>query len=93
MRQLRNTLYVSTEGAWLHKDGENLVMDVEGQKRGRVPIHMLQALVCFGRVMLSPQLMGFCAEKGITVTLPTENFWREWRVPLAVVCYYGDDNT
>ena len=68
MRQLRNTLYVSTEGAWLHKDGENLVMDVEGQKRGRVPIHMLQALVCFGRVMLSPQLMGFCAEKGITVT-------------------------
>ena len=24
-----NTLYVTTEGAWLHKDGANIVMEVE----------------------------------------------------------------
>ena len=39
MRRLRNTLYVTTEGAWLHKDGENLVMEVEGEVRARLPVH------------------------------------------------------
>ncbi len=33
MRRLLNTLYVTSEGAWLRKDGENLVMEVEGKER------------------------------------------------------------
>ena len=57
MRQLKNVVYVQTQGAWLHKDGENLVMKVEGQTMGRLPVHMLQGLVCFGQVTISPFLM------------------------------------
>ena len=34
MRRQLNTLYVTTEGAWLRKDGANIVMEVEGQVRG-----------------------------------------------------------
>ena len=63
MRRLRNTLYVTTEGAWLHKDGENLVMEVEGEVRARLPVHMLEHVVCMGRMMMSPALMGHCAAK------------------------------
>ena len=41
MKKLLNTLYVTTEGASLRKDGENAVVTVEGEERARVPFHML----------------------------------------------------
>jgi len=73
MRRQLNTLYVSTEGAWLKKDGANIVMQVEGAERARVPAHMLESLVCIGRVLVSPPLLGYCAEQGISVCYLTEN--------------------
>lgn len=68
MRPLLNTLYVTTEGAWLRKDGENLVMEIEGRQHARLPLHMLQGLVCIGRVLVSPALMGHCAQRGICIS-------------------------
>ncbi len=68
MRRHLNTLYVTTQGAWVHKDGANLVVSVDGNERGRMPAHLLGGVVCFGRVSLSPPLLGFCAERGICVT-------------------------
>ena len=68
MRRYLNTLYVQTEGAWLRKDGTTIVIEVEGVKKGRVPAHLLGSLVCLGRVGVSPPLLGFCAESGVTVT-------------------------
>ena len=73
MRKQLNTLYVTTEGAWLHKDGANIVMEVEQQERARLPVHMLESLVCFGRVLVSPPLLGYCAEQGISVCFLTPN--------------------
>ncbi|MFN3887314.1 MAG: type I-C CRISPR-associated endonuclease Cas1c [Aquabacterium sp.] len=68
MRRQLNTLYVTTEGAWLRKEGANIVMEVDGETRARLPVHMLEGLVCLGRVMVSPPLLGYCAEQGITVS-------------------------
>lgn len=73
MRRQLNTLYVTTEGAWLRKDGANVVMEVEGEIRGRLPAHMLESLVCIGRVLVSPPLLGYCAEQGISVCYLTPN--------------------
>lgn len=73
MRRQLNTVYVTTEGAWLRKDGENIVMEVDGELRARLPAHMLQGLVCFGRVLVSPPLLGYCADKGISVSFLTPN--------------------
>lgn len=73
MRRQLNTLYVTTEGAWLRKDGANLVMEVEGAEKARVPAHMLEGLVCLGRVAVSAPLLGYCAEQGITVSYLTAN--------------------
>ncbi|MDJ1158217.1 type I-C CRISPR-associated endonuclease Cas1c [Chelatococcus sp. SYSU_G07232] len=69
MKKLLNTLYVTTEGASLKKDGENLVAEVEGSERVRVPLHMLASVVVFGAVYLSPALIGACAAAGITIVL------------------------
>lgn len=73
MRRQLNTLYITTDGAWLRKDGANIVMEVDGKERGRLPAHMLDGVVCFGRVMLSPPLMGYCAEQGICMSFLSPN--------------------
>lgn len=73
MRRQLNTLYVTTEGAWLRKDGANIVMEVEKEVRVRLPVHMLESLVCIGRVAVSPQLLGFCSEQGISICYLTAN--------------------
>jgi CRISPR-associated protein Cas1 len=76
MRRMLNTLYVTTEGAWLRKDGANLVVEVDGTERGRAPLHMLDGVVSFGRPGGSPALMAACAEAGVTVSYltPTGRF-------------------
>ncbi len=68
MRRMLNTIYVTSEDAWLRKDGANLVVEVEGAERGRAPLHMLDGVVSFGRAGASPALLAACAEAGITVS-------------------------
>jgi CRISP-associated protein Cas1 len=53
----------------LRKDGENIVADVDRTERGRVPLHMLGAVVVFGPVAVSPPLIGALARAGITLVL------------------------
>lgn len=69
MKKLLNTVYVTTEGTALKKEGEALVAEVEGVERARVPLHMLASVVAFGPILLSPALIGICAERGITIVL------------------------
>lgn len=69
MKRLLNTLYVTTEGAALRKDGENAVVLVDGEERGRVPLHMLASIVAFGPVVVTPSLIGAVARAGITIVL------------------------
>lgn len=69
MRKLLNTLYVTTQGASLRKDGENLVAEIEGEERARVPFHLLASVVTFGPIAISPALIGACAAGGIAVVL------------------------
>lgn len=68
MRRHLNTLYVSTEGAWLSKERQNVVISLDKKELGRVPVHTIGGIVAFGRVMISPPLMGACGRDGITIT-------------------------
>jgi CRISPR-associated protein Cas1 len=73
MKRLLNTIYVTSENAWLRKDGANLVVEVEGTERGRAPLHMLDGVISFGRAGASPALMAACAEAGITLSYVDPN--------------------
>ena len=73
MRQHLNTLYVTTENAWLHKDGENAVVKVDGIELGRVPVHLLGSIVCIGSIGVTPALMGHCAERGVRISMMRRN--------------------
>lgn len=73
MRRHLNTLYVTTQSAWVSKDGENIVVSLDGVERGRVPMHTVGAVVCFGQVAVSAPLMGAASDAGIRITHLTEN--------------------
>ena len=73
MRRHLNTLYVTTENMWLHKDGENVVVKADGTEKNRVPVHLLGSIVCFGATGISPPLMGYCAERGVCISFLNRN--------------------
>ena len=73
MRKHLNTLYITTQGAYLSKEGETVVVKIDGDVRLRLPIHTIGNVVCFGNVGCSPFLMGFCAENGVALSFLTEH--------------------
>jgi CRISPR-associated protein Cas1 len=73
MKKLLNTLYVTTQGAYLSKEGETITAKVDGEVVLRLPVHTLGSIVCFGQVSCSPYLMGFCAENQVAISFLTEH--------------------
>lgn len=73
MKKLLNTLYVTSQGAYLSKEGETVVVKVDGDVRLRVPVHTIGVVVCFGNVGCSPFLMGFCAENQVGLSFLGEH--------------------
>jgi len=72
MKKYLNTLFITTQGAYLSKEGETVVVSVNKEIKLQLPIHTIQGIVCFGQVSISPYLMGFCAENKVAVSFLTE---------------------
>ena len=72
MKKLLNTLYVTTQGAYLCHEGESVLVRVEKEVKLRVPIHMLGSIVCFGQVACSQPLMGLCGQRNVLISYLTE---------------------
>jgi len=72
MKKLLNTLYITTQGAYLSREGETVLVRVEKETKLRVPVHTLGGIVCFGRVSVSPPLMGLCGETGVAISFLNE---------------------
>jgi CRISPR-associated protein Cas1 len=73
VRKLLNTLYVSSQGSYLRKEGETVVVEREGNKALQLPVHTIGSIVCFGNVLVSPFLLGFCAEQDVSVSFLSEH--------------------
>ncbi|QBQ55267.1 type I-C CRISPR-associated endonuclease Cas1c [Nitrosococcus wardiae] len=73
MRQLLNTLFVTTPNAYLRLEGETLCVEVEREKRLQVPLHHIGSVVAFGDVMLTPAVLRRCAQDGRGVVLLDRN--------------------
>ncbi len=71
MRKLLNTLYVTTPEAYLSKNGENVVVSVDGKEIFRMPIINLEAIMTFGYQGASPGVMKLCADKGVALSFYT----------------------
>ena len=73
MKQLLNTLYVMTQGAYLTLDHETIKVEVDGKVQLQVPLHHLGSIVVMGNVMISPFLLGRCADDGRSVAILDRN--------------------
>lgn len=67
MHQLLNTLYVQTQGSYVHLDHDTLKVEVDRITRLQVPLHHLSCLAVFGNVLLSPFLIHRFAEDGRSI--------------------------
>ncbi len=71
MRHLLNTLFVTSEDAYLTLDGENVVVNRDKQIVGRFPLHTLSGILSFSYAGASPALMGACAEREVSLSFCT----------------------
>jgi len=71
--ELLNTLYVFTQGAYVHLEGETVRVDLKDQRLKQTPLHHLGSIVTFGLVTVSPYLMHRCAEDGRAITFMDVN--------------------
>lgn len=72
MRNLLNTLYITNPDAYISRDGENVVIKINNVEMLRRPIHILEGIVCFNYVGISPKLMSLCVENNVCVSFLNE---------------------
>ncbi len=72
MKKLLNTLYITRQKSYLHKERETIVIKQEKNKLGQFPALTVSNILCFGQVSVSPFLMGYCGEKNIGLSFYTE---------------------
>ena len=71
MKKLLNTLFVTSEDAYLTLDGENVVVNREKQVTARFPLHALAGIISFSYAGASPALMGACAKRDVSLSFCT----------------------
>jgi len=74
MKTHLNTLFVTTEGAWLGKEGETVIVRHGQETKIRIPLHNLDGIVGLGwDISCSAPLMAACAEAGVTLSFCNPN--------------------
>lgn len=73
MRQLLNTLFITSEDVFATVEGENIVLKRDGEEAARYPLHTLQGIFSFSYMGASPALMGACAERNIQLVFCRPN--------------------
>jgi len=73
MKKHLNTLYITSDEAYLRKERETFVVEINNQKVFQAPVHSIENIVCFGFKALSPSLMAFCAANSVGISYLEEN--------------------
>lgn len=72
MKKMLNTLYITRQESYIHKERETIVIKQGKDKLGQFPAISIANILCFGQVSVSPFLMGYCGEKGIGLAFYSE---------------------
>ena len=77
-----NTLFITTENAFLSLEGETVCVEINKKKVGQFPLHTLEGIICFTYNGATPAFMGACAKRGIHLAFLAllENFYVGWLV-------------
>jgi CRISPR-associated protein Cas1 len=69
MKKLLNTLYITNELCYLSKVGENIVIKIDDKEVKRLPIHILEGIICFNYNGVSPGVIKLCNENNVQLAL------------------------
>jgi len=72
MKKLLNTLYITKQESYLHKERETIVIKNGKDKLGQFPAINIANILCFGQISVSPFLMGYCGEQNIGLAFYTQ---------------------
>lgn len=72
MKKLLNSLYVTRQESYLHKERETIVVKQGSKKIAQFPAINIGNILCFGQISVSPFLMGYCAENSIGLSFYSE---------------------
>jgi CRISPR-associated protein Cas1 len=72
MKRLLNTLYITRQESYVHKERETIVIKNGDTRLGQFPALAIGNILCFGQISVSPFLMGYCGEQGIGLSFFTE---------------------
>lgn len=67
MKKLLNTLYVTSQDAYLGLEGECVTVKKDGVTALRLPLHNLESIVLFNYIGASPALMKKCGESNVSL--------------------------
>ncbi len=73
MKKHLNTLFVTAQNAYIHKEGECIVVKLENDEKKRFPIHMFESLVCIGNISCSAYVLEFCSSRNVSVSFLSES--------------------
>lgn len=74
MKHMLNTLFITQPDSLLLKEGETVVVKNDSTTLIQIPIHTIGQIVCFGfSIYVTPPLMSFCAEKGVSIVWLSES--------------------
>ena len=73
MKKHLNTLYITSDDAYIRKERETFVVEIDHKKVFQAPVHSIENIVCFGFKVISPALMAFCAERNVGISYLSEN--------------------
>ena len=71
MRKLLNTLFVTSEDAYLALETENVAVYIGEEKKAQYPLLVLESIISFSYKGASPALLGACARNGIQLVFLT----------------------
>lgn len=72
MKKHLNTLYITSDDAYVRKERETFVVEINNEKVFQAPIQSIENIVCFGFKALTPQIMAFCAENNVGISYLSE---------------------
>ncbi|MDR3723462.1 MAG: type I-C CRISPR-associated endonuclease Cas1c [Terracidiphilus sp.] len=73
MKRLLNTLYVTSQGAYLSRESQTIHVQLEQETLMRVPVQQLASVVCIGNVAFSSGFLALCSEFGVGVSCLSES--------------------
>lgn len=67
MKKLQNSLYLTKDNLYVHKEREAIVIKQNKETLLKLPIHSIGNIFCFGQTQVSPALMAHCAENNVNL--------------------------